>query len=232
MKKSFWYHVTIGITSSYYRLAGMKMKVTGLENIPEGPKLIVGNHPNATDAFTLPLIFKEQVIFLVEDKVFDIPIIGYIFRKGDQIPVIAGQGREALKTAIERIRQGYSVCIFPEGKITNTHEVTHAGTGVARLAIETGVPIVPIGFHVPMKFLKVIRSHQRGKETVGSWQIGGYCYVNIGKPFNVSLDEKLEKSYLLYRHFTEQIMNRIMELSVQAEKLADQRQFSTIDLNT
>jgi len=232
MKKSFWYHLTIGITSTYYRLAGMRMNVIGRENIPDGPKIIVGNHPNATDAFTLPLIFNEQVIFLVEDKVFDIPIIGYIFKKGDQIPVVAGQGREALKTAIERIKQGYSVCIFPEGKITNTHEVSHVGTGVARLAAETGAPILPIGFHVPMKFLKIFRSHQRGKETIGSWQVGGFCYVNIGKPFYASFDDKLEKSHLIYRQFTQQLMDLIMDLSNQAEKIAEQRQLLPIDINT
>jgi 1-acyl-sn-glycerol-3-phosphate acyltransferase len=226
MDMSFWYRITIGITGTYYRLAGMKLRVAGIENIPAGPKIIVGNHPNATDAFTLPFIFKEQIIFLIEDKVFDIPVLGYIFKKADQIPVVTGQGREALKTAIDRIREGYSVCIFPEGKITTTHQVTHAGTGVARLAVETGAPILPIGFHVPYRFLKIIRSHQRGKETVGSWQVGGYCYVNIGKPLRASFDEKLEKSYLFYHHFTQQLMGRIMDLSGQAEKLASQKQLS------
>lgn len=99
---NFWYRLTIGITGSYYHLAGMKMKVFGAENIPSGPKIIVGNHPNATDAFTLPFIIKEQIIYMIEDKVFDIPLLGYIFRKGDQIPVIE-EGARRLKTAIDRI---------------------------------------------------------------------------------------------------------------------------------
>ncbi len=220
----FWYRATIGITTAYYRLAGMKMRVFGKENIFSGPKIIVGNHPNATDAFTLPIIFKEKIIFLVEDKVFDLPVLGYIFRKGDQIPVVQGKGREALKTAIERIKAGYTVCILPEGKITNTHTVSHAGTGVARLAVETGAPILPVGFHVPLKHIKVIRSHQRGKETVGSWQVGGTCYVNFGEPFKAVFDEKAEKSYEFYHHFTQQIMNRIYDLAKQAEMFALQKQ--------
>jgi 1-acyl-sn-glycerol-3-phosphate acyltransferase len=217
---NFWYRVTIGITGTYYRLAGMKMKVSGTENIPPGPKIIVGNHPNATDAFTMPFIFKEQLIFLIEDKVFDIPLIGYIFRKADQIPVFAGQGRDAIKTAIERLREGYTVCIFPEGKLTSTHKVSHTGTGVARLAVESDAPILPIGFYVPNKFIKVFRSHQRGMETVGGWQMGGCCYVKIGEPLRATFDEKMEKSYLYYRHFTEQLMDRVMNLADQAERLA------------
>lgn len=232
MNKKFWYRVTIGITGTYYRLAGMKMKVSGFENIPNGPKIIVGNHPNATDAFTLPIIFQEQIIFLVEDKVFDIPILGYVFRKGDQIPVAAGKGREALRKAVERIREGYSVCIFPEGKITTTHDVAHPGTGVARLAVETGAPILPIGFHVPSQFIKIIRSHQRGKETVGSWQVGGYCYVNIGEPLRAAFDEKIEKSYLYYHHFTQLLMNRIKFLSEQAENFSLQTPFKQRDAIT
>jgi 1-acyl-sn-glycerol-3-phosphate acyltransferase len=202
----------------------MKMKVFGKENIPSGPKIIVGNHPNATDAFTLPFIIKEQIIFLIEDKVFDIPLLGYIFRKGDQIPVIQGKGRDALKTAVARIREGSTVCIFPEGKITTTHTVTHAGTGVARLAVETGVPLLPIGFHVPAKYLKIIHGHQRGKETVGSWQVGGYCYVNIGEPFRADFNEKTEKNYEYYHHFTKYLMGRINDLALQAEKIALQKQ--------
>jgi 1-acyl-sn-glycerol-3-phosphate acyltransferase len=223
---NFWYRVTIGITGTYYRLAGMKMKVAGAENIPAGPKIIVGNHPNATDAFTLPFIFKEQIIFLIEDKVFDIPILGYIFKKADQIPVIEGRGREALKTAVARIQEGYSVCIFPEGKITTTHTVSHAGTGVARLAAETDAFVLPIGFHVPSRFLKIIRGRQRGKDTVGSWQVGGFCYVNIGEPFKAAFDQKIEKNYLIYRHFTQQLMDRINTLASQAEGMALKKQTS------
>jgi 1-acyl-sn-glycerol-3-phosphate acyltransferase len=221
---NFWYRVTIGITSTYYHLAGMKMEVFGTENIPSGPKIIVGNHPNATDAFTLPFIIKEQMIFMIEDKVFDIPLLGYIFKKADQIPVIEGKGREALKTAVNKIREGYSVCIFPEGKMTTTHTVTHAGTGVARLAAETGAAILPIGFHVPTKYLKIIRGHQRGKETVGSWQVGGCCYVNIGEPLRAVFNEKIEKNYEFYHHFTKKLMERINDLALQAEKIALQKQ--------
>ena len=220
----FWYRATIGITSAYYYLAGMKMRVFGKENIFPGPKIIVGNHPNATDAFTLPIIFKEKIIFLIEEKVFDYPLLGYIFRKGDQIPVVQGKGREALKTAIERIKAGHTVCILPEGKITNTHSVTHSGTGVARLAVETGAPILPVGFHVPSKFIRIFRSHQRGKETVGSWQFGGTCYVNFGEPFTAVLDGKAEQGYEYYHHFTQQIMNRVYDLAKQAEKFALQQQ--------
>jgi 1-acyl-sn-glycerol-3-phosphate acyltransferase len=226
---NFWYHVTIGITGTYYRLAGMKMEVIGRENIPSGPKILVGNHPNATDAFTLPFIFKEQIIFLIEDKVFDIPLLGTIFKRADQIPVIEGKGREALKSAVVRILEGYTVCIFPEGKLTTTHDVSHAGTGVARIAAETGAAILPIGFHVPAKFLKIIRGHQRGKETIGSWQVGGCCYVNIGEPFRASFDEKMEKNYQFYRHFTQQLMDRINNLAGQAEKISLQKQ--TINQN-
>jgi len=225
----FWYRIMIGITGTYYHLAGMKMKVIGRENIHSGPKIIVGNHPNASDAFTLPIIFKERIFFLVEDKVFDIPLLGFIFKKAGQIPVIEGKGREALKTAIARIREGYTVCIFPEGKLTTTHTVSHAGTGIARLAAETGAAILPIGFHVPAKFLKIIHGHQRGKETVGSWQFGGYCYVNIGEPFHAIMDEKVERNYPYYRDFTQQIMNRINDLAGHAEKFALQKQ--TINQN-
>ena len=89
----FWYEFTKGIPWLYTRFCVKGCEIQGRENIVSGPKILVANHPNATDGFFLPFIVPEKVYFFIQDTVFQIPFFGTLLRLSDQIPVSAGNGK-------------------------------------------------------------------------------------------------------------------------------------------
>ncbi|MCJ7537499.1 MAG: 1-acyl-sn-glycerol-3-phosphate acyltransferase, partial [Anaerolineales bacterium] len=133
-------------------------------------------------------------------------------------PVVVGQGQNALALAREKLKMGNAVGIFPEGRMSGSREVRRAGAGAALLAMETGVPLVPIGFYVEPKFIKEIKGHFHDRDTVGWWQFGGKCNVNIGEPWQLAMQEKTDRSYRYLRELTDKLMNNVQDLVNQAAK--------------
>ncbi len=213
-----WYTIAKGIARTYMALFMEGVHVDGKENLPRGPKIIVGNHPHVTDGFVLPFIVKEKIHFFIQEETFTLPIIGKILELADQIPVVVGQGQDAIAMAREKLNMGNAVGIFPEGRMSGSREVRRAGAGAAILAMETGVPLVPVGFYVEPKFIKEIKGHFHNRNTVGWWQFGGQCVVNIGEPWQLAVQEKTDQSYRYWRELTDKLMNHIQELVNQAAK--------------
>ena len=213
-----WYSVAKGIVRTYMALFMDGVQVDGKENLPSGPKIIVGNHPHVTDAFALPFIVPEKIHFFIQEETFNLPIIGKILALADQIPVVVGQGQDAIAMARERLIMGNAVGIFPEGRMSGSREVRRAGAGAALLAIETGVPLVPVGFYVEPKFIKEIKGRFHDRNTVGWWQFGGHCVVNIGEPWQLMVQEKTDRSYRYIRELTDKLMNNVQELVNQAAR--------------
>jgi 1-acyl-sn-glycerol-3-phosphate acyltransferase len=213
-----WYNVAKGIVRTYMALFMEGVKVDGQENLPPGPKIIVGNHPHVTDAFVLPFIVPEKIHFFIQEDTFTLPVIGKILELADQIPVVVGQGQDAIAMAREKLSMGNVVGIFPEGKMSGSREVRRAGAGAALLAMETGVPLVPVGFYVEPKFIREIKGRFHDRETVGWWQFGGKCIVNIGEPWQLAVQEKTDRSYRYIRELTDKLMNNVQDLVNQAAK--------------
>jgi len=212
----FWYGTAKNILRVYLTLFIRKVWVTGKENITPGPKIIVANHDNATDAFVLPFIFTERLYFFIQSETFTLPFFGKIMKLADQIPVVIGRGREAIKMASERLSMGYSVVIFPEGHLNHAERLRRAGAGAAMVAMKTGMPILPVGFFVPPTFVRGIRSHHYNRDTFGRWQFGGQCYVQIGKLWQPFKDLKVEGNYRQLRQVTEEMMTQVSALMQQA----------------
>ena len=211
-----WYNFAKSIVKAYSMLFFDAIHVVGSENLPMGPKILVGNHPHVTDAFVVPFIVPEKVHFLIQAETFTVPFVGKLLTLADQIPVAIGRGQEALETARQRLAVGHSVAIFPEERLSGSKEVRRAGAGAALLAVESGAPLVPIGFYVPPEFVRRIKGHFHNRDTVGWWQFGGKCIVNIGEPWQPILTETSERSYRFLREVTDRTMARIQELVQQA----------------
>ena len=145
-----WYGTAKTILKTYLTLFSRGCHVRGLERLPKGPKIIAGNHPNATDGFFLPFLCREKLSFLAQENLFSVPFIGMMLKKSGQIPIWHGTGREAIQKAGEALNQGRGVVIFPEGTLNPGNLPIPGGTGAVRLSLATGVPIVPVGFYVPM----------------------------------------------------------------------------------
>jgi 1-acyl-sn-glycerol-3-phosphate acyltransferase len=212
-----WYNFAKGIVRTYLTFFVEGFDVQGKENLEPGPKIIVANHPNATDAFFLPFIFPEKMHFLIEEKTFNITIIGRLLKLADQIPVIVGRGREALGEACEKLSQGHSVVIFPEGHLNHGKALRRAGAGAAMLALKSGAPLVPVGFYVPPEFTRTIRLSNNDRDIVGRWQMRGRCFIQIGEPWILDLVSYRDQSYRSMRELTDGIMLKIQNLVQLAE---------------
>lgn len=212
----FWYGFAKSILSAYLAVLVDSIQVQGKENLPPGPKILVANHPHVTDSFVLPFIIQEKIHFLVQADTFTLPVIGRLLTLADQIPVVIGRGQDALETARQKLALGHAVAIFPEGRMSGSKEVRRAGAGAALLAMDAGVPLVPVGFFVPPEFVKTIRGHFHNRDTIGWWQFGGRTIVRIGEPWQPSLLTSTDRSYRALRDLTDRLMTRVQDLVYQA----------------
>lgn len=127
-------------------------KVThkGLDNIPdEGGYVLVCNHVSYVDALLIGGAIKRPIRFIMYYKIFNIPILSFIFRIANTIP-IAGYKEDkaifekAFTDIAEALRKGELVCIFPEGKLTRDGDIDQFKSGIEKIISETPVPVIPM----------------------------------------------------------------------------------------
>lgn len=119
----------------------------GLENVPpRGAVILAGNHPSYLDPVLVLLPVKRPIQFMAWDLLFKIPVMGQIIRALGAFPVDLrkGKGEAAFQQALRVLNSGEALGIFPEGQRSEQGPMGELRTGVARLAIESGAPIVPI----------------------------------------------------------------------------------------
>ena len=93
----------------------------------------------------LATVLPEQVHILVTKSTFKAPLFGDYLRQSGHVPVVVGRGSEAFEAGKCLIEQGHVVAIFPEGALSPEGRVARPHTGVTRLALSTGAPVIPVG---------------------------------------------------------------------------------------
>jgi len=127
-----------------------RLREQDLHNIPEtGPAVIVSNHVSYVDAVILYAVVPRPVRFVMDHRIFNIPVLNFIFRTTRAIPIASAlDDRELLRKAYDEIsdalNQGELVCIFPEGHITRTGEIDRFRNGIQRIVRHDPVPVVPV----------------------------------------------------------------------------------------
>jgi 1-acyl-sn-glycerol-3-phosphate acyltransferase len=119
----------------------------GLENVPDGgPVILAGNHPSYLDPILIILPIKRAIRFMAWDALFRVPLLGPIIKAMGAFPVDTGRGKgeAAYREALRVLKGGEALGIFPEGQRSESGPMGELRTGTARLAIETGAPIVPV----------------------------------------------------------------------------------------
>jgi 1-acyl-sn-glycerol-3-phosphate acyltransferase len=131
----------------------VRNKWEGQENIPRtGPVLIAPNHMSYADWGTDALFFQKGArrypTFMIKASAFKVPFIGKLLYGCGQIPVNRGaaDAAVALKQAEEALKAGAAVIVYPEGTATRDPDLWPmvAKTGIARLALATGAPVIPV----------------------------------------------------------------------------------------
>lgn len=119
----------------------------GLENVPrDGAVILAGNHPSYLDPMLVAMPIDRTIRFMAWDALFKVPLLGWLIGKLGAFPVDIrkGKGESAFQEACRVLKRGDALGIFPEGQRSEQGPMGELRTGVARLAIETGAPIVPI----------------------------------------------------------------------------------------
>jgi len=125
----------------------------GLERIPaEGPCVLVCNHVSFIDALVLAGSIQRPVRFIMYYKIFNMPVLSFIFRTAGAIPIAgARENPDLMYTAFDRaadaLDDGEVVCIFPEGKITHDGALAPFRQGVMRILERSPVPVVPLALN-------------------------------------------------------------------------------------
>lgn len=198
----------------------LKMNVQKLEDLPPGAKIIAANHPSTTDPFFVASMVGHQSFILINEVLFQVPILGEYLRRSGHIPVQAGNGQAAIQTALERLSEGKTVIIFPEGALSPLGGGFQAArTGVARLALLSGAPVIPVGIHLNWKRIKIYRSVVRGREEYGRWYISGPYHQTVGAPLNYQGDVN---DWEHTRKVADNVMQHIMELTRISRNRMDQ----------
>ncbi|WAL67515.1 lysophospholipid acyltransferase family protein [Amycolatopsis cynarae] len=189
-------------------------KVTGVENIPAtGGAILAGNHLAVADSFFMPLRVRRRVTFPAKseyftEKGFKGRLKKWFFTGIGQIPIDRSSGsaaQAALDTAIRLLREGHLLGIYPEGTRSPDGRLHKGKTGVARIALEAGVPVIPVAMIGTDKVnpigSKMWRPHR--------------LEIRFGKPLDFSRYAGLSGDRFVERSITDEIMYALMELSGQ-----------------
>ena len=129
----------------------IKVNVRGLSHInPSGSFIYMANHQSNFDIPVLMACLPVQFRWLAKAELFDIPFFGYVIRRSGYISIDRSNPKSALKSlkkAAEIIKTGTSVCIFPEGTRSHDGHIGSFKKGGIRLAIDSGVSIIPVVIH-------------------------------------------------------------------------------------
>jgi 1-acyl-sn-glycerol-3-phosphate acyltransferase len=188
--------------------------VVGADHVPStGPAILASNHLSYADWLFMPLTMPRRLTFVAKAEYFTSPgIKGWLqrtfFRGAGQVPIDRASGSAAegaLDTARRILANGELFGIYPEGTRSHDGRLYRGKTGVARLALETGVPVIPVA---------VV-----GTDVVAppGAKFGGFTrpHVRYGKPLDFSRYEGMENDRYILRSITDEIMYEIMRLSGQ-----------------
>jgi len=186
----------------------------GAKNVPdEGPAILACNHLSYTDWLFMPLVIPRRVTFVAKAEYFEgRGLKGWIQRSffggTGQVPIDRSGGRAseaALRTGLRVLGNGDLFGIFPEGTRSHDGRLYRGRTGIARLALEAKVPVIPVG---------VLRTD----EVAPPGKIFGKLarpVVRFGKPLDFNRYEGMESDRSILRAITDEIMYEIKRLSEQ-----------------
>ncbi|MFD5829500.1 lysophospholipid acyltransferase family protein [Lentzea sp. NPDC060358] len=149
--RGFWFSLTIDVLWPFVVLF-VKLRVRGRHNVPgNGGVVLAFNHLSNADAVAavvFSLMSNRVPRVLAKASLWRAPVVGWIMRSGGHIPVERGtvKASEALRPAVEALRAGQCVMAFPEGRFTDDPDdwPIRGKSGVARMALEARVPVVPV----------------------------------------------------------------------------------------
>jgi len=179
--------VVAGVIKPWYRI-----EVIGLENFPkDGGVLLCTNHIHNFDPLVVGITAPRPVHFMAKEEIFKVPVLGNVVRKCNAFPVKRGMGdREALRSGLKVLKDGYVFGLFPEGTRSRTGEIGKGLSGAGFFALRTDANVLPCAI-------------------IGPYKSFGKLKVVYGKP--IAMDDMRSKKASA-EEVTELIMSEIHKL--------------------
>lgn len=206
---SWW--VTAPLLKALFRT-----KFTGKRNIPKkGPAILASNHLSFLDHFVLGVGTRRQIFYISKAQHFDKPVRRFLFTKWGVIPLKRGEGdKEAFERSIDVLKEGQLYAIYPEGTRSLDGKLHKGHTGVARLALLTGAPVIPVAMWGTFEALPKGRSTPKLVK----------CGAKFGKPMTFPEGREKADDRATLRRITNEIMHAIRDLS--GQEYVDEYQFN------
>jgi 1-acyl-sn-glycerol-3-phosphate acyltransferase len=188
--------------------------VDGEENFPEtGPAIFASNHLSFSDSFFLPVMCPRRITFPAKMEYFTGRgikgrLTAWFFRGVGQIPIDRSGGaasEAAIESGLKVLRRGELFGIYPEGTRSPDGRLYKGKTGIARMALEAGCPVIPVAM------VNTDKAQPTGQRVPNIVRVG----MRIGKPLDFSRYEGMENDRFVLRSITDEIMYELMLLSGQ-----------------
>ena len=203
----------------YYARIFLDFDLLKLEEFPIGAKLFVSNHPTTTDPFLIGLLTKEPMRIMVTGGAYKVPVFKEYLMNSGHIPIIRGEGKgdQIINNAVCHLNDGKVVCIFPEGALSPEEKdgfgVSPAHSGVARIALASGAPVIPVGIAVDKSgIISVTKEFSfTDAPATGRWAGRGSYAITVGRPLIFNGDPK---NHSLVKEIGQKITEEIRTLSI------------------
>ncbi len=171
-----WCRTTLFVTRW---LNGIRYRIEGLENLPDGPAVILSKHQSAWETLAFPALMPRPLCYVFKRELLYVPFFGWALGMLKMVHINRKEGKHAFSSVTrqgrQRMAEGAWVIMFPEGTRTPTGKQGKYKTGGARFAIETGAPVIPV-------------AHNAGRVWPRNSFIKypGIVTVSIGKPIETT----------------------------------------------
>jgi len=189
-------------------------KVVGLENVPDrGAVILASNHLAVADSFYKCLVVRRRITYLAKSEYFTGTglkgrLTRWFYTAAGQVPIDrtdADAALAALTTATRILGEGKVLGMYPEGTRSPDGRLYKGKTGIARLALETGVPVIPVA---------MIGTDDVNPPGSKMWHFGR-VEVRFGKPLDFSRFEGLAGNRFIERAVIDEVMYELMQMSGQ-----------------
>lgn len=208
-----------------YAAAMLDMDVQWQAALPPGPLVLAANHPTTTDPFYLLALMPAPASVLVTEAAFRVPVFGRYLRAAGHVPAVVHSGGATVETLRRKLEDGHSVAIFPEGALSPCPGRFHPPhTGVARLALSSGAPVIPVGIDLDHGRVLPFTTEIEGQAVPGRVYLHGRYAITVGRPIWFQGSSQNRR---LVRSVAGEIMGRIGELADESRRRMARR----VDVN-
>lgn len=195
-----WTYPFVRMLVSLPTLLIYRVRAIGVKNVPKtGPLLLAPNHFSQMDHFFVGLYLRRQVRFMAKSQMFGPPVLTYIYKHGGVFPVRRGQhDEESFKTAFTILEQDGMLLVYAEGGRSRSGELGEPKPGIGRIALESGVPVVPVAVH--------------GSAKVRRWKRFRFPKVTVqfGEPISFPVEDSPSRERQL--EASTEVFNRVREM--------------------